>query len=59
MAGEKVGCYFWGAILDNLREELAVLICEERAEGRKIIGRDGIEEWVLGRHTGVKLYSQM
>ena len=57
VAGEEVGCYFWGAILGNLREELAILILEEGAEGREIIGGDGVEEWVFGRHAERKFHS--
>ena len=44
MAREKVGYYFWGAILCNLRKELTVLILEEGAEGKKIISGDSVEE---------------
>lgn len=57
VAGEEVGCYFWGAILCGLREELAVLILEEGAEGREIFGGDGVEEWVVCRHPERKLHS--
>lgn len=57
MAGEEVGCYFWGAILGNLREELAVLFLEERAEGREISIGDRVKKWVPGRHPERELHS--
>ena len=39
MAGKEVGCCFWGAILGNLREELAVLIVElgDLSEGLAVL----------------------
>ena len=57
MAGEEVGCCFWGTILCDLREELAVLILEEGAEAREIVGGDGVKEWVFCRHAERKLHS--
>ena len=57
VAGEDVGCRFWGAVLCDLREELSVLIFKEGAEGGDIIGRDGVKEWVVCRHAERKLES--
>ena len=57
VAGEEVGCYFRGAILGEMREELAVLFLEEGAEGWEVFAGDGIKEWVFGRHPERKVHS--
>ena len=50
MTGEKVGCCFWGAMLSDLGEELAVLGLEEGAEGAEIVSGNGVEERVVHGH---------